>query len=200
MNSDTRVVKELFCRLFVIAIRNKTNLSSFTYLLERSVFLPKIEENTYDEYFNKPLEDIFFDITNDHIEEDDSYGIYDDAYWAGASYFELFLETKKPFSYIFLKLPLVKMMDIYPIYHEMPFSSLVEYFHKLEKEKTIIRALCEQNKYSLTKLSDLTGINKATLSSYNASDEALYKGSFQNIISIASSLKAPTNLFIQKIL
>ena len=194
-----KAIKEIFSRLFVLAIKNKINLYAFTYLLGQSEFLKKVENGVYDDYFNKSLEEIFFDITNKHIDSDDSYGIYDDAYWCGSSYFELFQKTRKSFSYIFLKLPLERMMCIYPVYHEMDITSLIGFFTQAEKNKTILRLLCESNGYSLTKLSQATGINSATLAKYNASDEALYKGSFQNVIKIANFFKAPINLFVETI-
>ena len=193
--NDIRVLKETFARLFVIAIQNKENLFSFTYQLERSCFISKIEDGNYDDYFNKSLIAIFYDITGISISEDNSFGVYNDAYWCGYSYFEVFLRTKKPFSYIFLKLPLDKMMDIYAIYHEMDISSLLDFFAKQEQNKTILRLLCEQNKTSLAKLSASTGISLSTLSKYNANDEALYQASFQNIYRISSYFKTPINLF-----
>lgn len=189
-------LRETFSRLFVIAVNNKMNLSSFSYQLERSEFIKKIEDGKYDDYFNKSLIFIFNDITGITINDDSSYGVYNDAYWCGYSYFEIFLRTKKSFSYIFLKLPLVKMMDIYPIYHEMDISSLLDLFAKQEQEKTILRALCEQNRISLPKLSTSTGIGLATLSKYNADDKALYNASFQNIVKIMNYFHAPINLFV----
>ena len=47
-------VREIFSRLFVLAINYKMNLKSFTAMLEKSTFLSKIEKNVYDDYFNKP--------------------------------------------------------------------------------------------------------------------------------------------------
>ena len=195
--NDVKAMKELFARLFVIALQNKANLLSFTTLLARSELVKKIERDEYDDYFNKPLVDIFFDITGNRIKEDHSYGIYNDAYWCGYSYFELHLRTKIPFSYIFLKLPLTTMVDIYPVYHEMDFSSLLDYFSRLSEEKTILRLLCEQKGSSLTKVSKATGINVNTLAKYNADDAALYKASFQNVMKIASFFDAPVSLFIE---
>ena len=198
-NLNLRLTKEIFARLFVAATNSKMNLFSFTYYLERSKVVSVIEEKSNDELFNKSLTDIFVSVTGHDIENDNSYGVYNDAYWCGSSYFELFLRTGKPFSYLFLKLPLVKMMDIYPIYHEMDISSLVMFFNNLEKEKTILRLLCKNNRCSLPKLSSATGISLSTLSKYNANDAALYKGSFQNIIKIAKFFDAPISLFIERL-
>ena len=194
-NLDLRMAKETFARLFVMAIQNEINFLAFTSSLERSVFANLIEEDVYDDYFNTPLTRIFFDITKMHIEKDESFGIYNDAYWCGYSYFELQQRLKKPFSYLFLKLPLSKMMDIYPIFHEMDFSALLEFFDKEKDKKTILRALCEQRRCSLSKVSASTGINQATLSKYNADDEALLKGSFQNVYKISKYFNAPVSLF-----
>ena len=194
-NLDLRMAKETFARLFVIAIQNEINFLAFTSSLERSVFANLIEEDVYDDYFNTPLTRIFFDITKMHIEKVASFGIYNDAYWCGYSYFELQQRLKKPFSYLFLKLPLSKMMDIYPIFHEMDFSALLEFFEKEKDKKTILRALCEQKRCSLSKVSAATGINQATLSKYNADDEALLKGSFQNVYKISKYFNAPVSLF-----
>ena len=198
-NYDIDKVKYIFARLFVVAVQNMTNLNAFTRALEKNEFVQKIEANKYDDYFNKSIMEMFESITSSTIREDDSFGIYNDAYWSGVSYFDLHLKTNKPFSYIFLKLPFERMLDIYDVYHEMDFSSLYEYFQKLEQEKTILRLLCEQNHKSLSKISKATSISINTLSKYNASDEALYKASFQNIIKIANYFDVPISLFIEKL-
>lgn len=198
-NYDVEKVKYIFPRLFVIAIQNSVNPNSFTYSLANSEFIKKIEANKYDDYFNKSILEIYDSISCDYIKEDDSYGIYNDAYWSGLTYFNLYLKTKKPFSYLFLKLPFEKMLDMYPVYHEMDFSSLYEIFTQLEQEKTILRLLCEQHHSSLSKVSKATSINVNTLSKYNASDEALYKASFQNIIKIANFFNTSVSLFIEKL-
>ena len=194
-NMDFQRTKELFARIFVIAILNKINPNSFTNLLEKSTFLEKIESKKYDDYFNQPLETIFFDITQFRINKDESFGIYNDAYWCGYMYYELHQKSKKPFSFIFLKLPFTKMLDIYSIYHEMDFSSLEEYFDKCSQSKTILRALCEQKHCSISKLSSQIGVSNATLAKYNADDDALYKGNFQTIYKIAKFFDVPLSLF-----
>lgn len=199
-NFDIKKVKETFARVFVLAVQNKINFQAFTKLLERSVFVYKIEQDQYDDYFNKRIENIYFDITGVTIKKDTSFGVYNDAYWCGYSYFELFIRTLKPFCLLFLKLPLSKMMEIYPIYHEMDISSLEEYFIRCDKEKTILRSLCIEKGCSLSKLSNDTNINKATLAKYNASDEAIYKGMFENIFKLAKYFNSPIILFSRKVI
>ena len=199
-NYDLRKIKELFARIFVLAVQNKINFDSFTYLLERSLFVRKIEKNEYDDYFNKSLIEIFQDITNLQINEDNSFGIFNDAYWCGYSYFDIYLSKKKSFAFIFLKLPFKTMIEVYSIFHEMDISSLLSYFDSLDQKKTILRLLCEKKRCSLTKLSNSTGINPATIAKYNSSDELLYKASFQNIFAIAKFFDSPISLFATTII
>ncbi|MBQ7276737.1 MAG: helix-turn-helix transcriptional regulator [Bacilli bacterium] len=177
-------LRETFSRLFVLAVRNKINFKSFTNMLSKSSFITAIEKDKYNELFNKPIEQLLFSITGFETKEDNSYGIYNDAYWCGQNYFDLHIKTKKPFVYLFLKLPFEEMMNIYSIYHEMDFSSLVDYFHKKEKEKTILRILCEERRCSLNDLCKATSLSLNTLRKYNSSDDILYNASFQNIIKL----------------
>lgn len=194
---DIDKAREMVARLFVVAINNKINFKSFTNMLIKSKFIYDIENNLYNDYLDKPIEELFYVITGFRINEDNSYGIYNDAYWSGQMYFDLHMRTNKPFSYIMLKLPLAKIMEIHTIFHEMDFTSLAEYFQKIEQEKTILRLLCESNKCSLSTLSKILGISKATLIKYNDSDEALYNASFQNIVKIMKHFDTPLSLFIK---
>ena len=193
---DLYKIKDIFARMFVIGVQNKINLYSFSSALERSEFVNCIEKDTYSELFNQPLEDIFYSITENKIEKDGSYGIYNDAYWCGYQYFELHKSLHKPFSFIFLKLPLAKMIELYLIYHEMDFSSLVEYFKQIEEETTILKTLCEEKKVTLTEVSKKTGININTLRKYYRSDVSLYKAEFQNIAKIVEYFDTTFLLFI----
>ena len=191
-------LRETFSRLFVLAVRNKINLTSFTNLLCQSEFLSKIERNKIEDIMNIPIEKILFSITGFEVKVDNSYGVYNDAYWSGQNYFDLYLRTRKSFTYIFLKLPLTEMMNIYSIFHEMDFTSLLDYFNKKEKDKTILRLLCEKKNCSLNDISKATSLSLNTLKKYNSSDELLYKGSFQNIAKLIRYFDVSYLLFIDE--
>ena len=188
-------LRETFSRLFVLAVRNKINFKSFTNMLSNSSFIESIEKDKYNDLFNKPIEQLLFSITGFETKEDNSYGIYNDAYWCGQNYFDLHMKTKKSFVYIFLKLPFEELMNVYSIFHEMDFTSLLEYFRKKEKEKTILRILCEEKRCSLNDISKATTLNLNVLKKYNSSDEALYKASFQNISKLISYFDVSYLLF-----
>ena len=193
---ENRKIREIFSRIFVIAIDNKINFYSFTNFLLKSEFLNQIQKDKYSDIFEMPIEDIFFSITGYDIEEDKSYGIYNDAYWSGQCYFDLHKKLNISFSYIFLKLPLEKMIDIYTIYHEMDFSSLCDYFREIEKQKTILNLLCKSKKCSLNDVSKATSLSLNTLKKYNSDDEALFKASFQNIAKLVDFFDVDYSLFI----
>lgn len=189
-------IRDTFSRLFVLAVMNKMNFYSFTTMLEKSDFVKKIEMDKYDDSFSYPLEKIFYSITGFKT-VDNSYGIYNDAYWCGQNYFDLHIKLEKSFSYLFLKIPLKKMMDIYLIYHEMDFSALTEYFLNIEKKETIIESLLKAKKSTLQKMSNDTTININTLKKYKESDDCLLNGSFQNIYKIANYYDVPINMFVK---
>ena len=190
-------LRETFSRLFVLAVRNKINFKSFTNMLSNSSFIDAIEKDKYSELFNKPIEQLLFSITGYEPKEDNSYGIYNDAYWCGQNYFDLHIKTKKSFVYLFLKLPFEEMMNIYSIFHEMDFSSLVDYFHKKENEKTILRILCEEKRCSLNDLCKATSLSLNTLRKYNSSDDILYNASFQNIAKLIQYFDVSYLLFVR---
>ena len=192
-------IKETFCRYFVIAIHNKMHLTAFTDYLANSDYVKNIEKGYLTDISDISVEEGYHSIVGNNIAKDDSFGIYNDAYWCGYCYFELFLMLRKPFSYLFLKLPLEKMLDLYNVYHEMDISQLVDYFHGKEKEETILRLLCKRYRCSINKLSKATGISVNTLNKYRSSDQSLYNASFQNIYKISVFFKTPISLFVEEL-
>jgi len=194
-NYYLRIVQDAFARLFVLAVKQKMNLLAITINLENSEYVRFIEKGDYTSIANKDIKDIYQSIFGVALDKDDSAYTYNDAYWSGYSYFQLHLRTNKSFAYLFLKLPLARMLDMYPVYHEMDITQLEEEFHRLEKEKTILRSLCENGCISLSKLSDKTSISQSTLAKYNKDDEYLYNASFQNVIAIADYFNCPISLF-----
>ena len=196
-NYEIEKIRDTFSRLFVLGIKEKVNLYSFTYMLLKSKYVAQIEKNEYDEIFNKPVDVLFYLITGFNVSEESSFGIYNDAYWCGQNYFDLHYRLNKSFEYIFLKFPLEHMINVYSIFHEMDFSSLVEHFKQKEKEKTILRLLCERDKCYLTDVSKKTGININTLKKINIDDEYLYNASFQIVSKIMIFFDVSFLLFVK---
>ena len=192
-------VRELFCRLFVVAINERIHPNAFTFLLGKSEYVNEIENKHYDKADSTSLEELFLSVTKTELHEDNSFGVFNDAYWCGYTYFELHLRTKKPFSYLFLKLPLNRLLDMYPLYHEMDITQVENYIANREDENTIIKLLCKKKLVSMTKLSSETGISINTIKKYAASDTNLYAASFQNIVKIARFFDVPFSLFVEEL-
>lgn len=192
-------IRDTFARFFVIAVHNKMHLTAFTDYLESSDYVSNLEKGNTLGISNVQIEEEYHSIVGNSIAKDDSFGIYNDAYWCGHCYFELFLTLHKPFSYLFLKLPLEKMLDLYKVYHEMDISQLEDYFHDREKEETILRLLCKRHRCSINKLSKATGISANTLNKYRSSDKTLYNASFQNIYKLSKFFDTPISLFVEEL-
>ena len=189
-----RISEEHFARLFVLCVDYKVNLQAFSSLLmnyDKFVFCYLVTDII-------SLVDLFNDITGLYVKKDTSYGNYNDAYWSGVSYFYLKHKLNKPLSYVLLKLPLDKLLNLYNPYHEAPYSKVLDYFKSIENEQTILQILCKQNKISLARLSKDTGISLNTLKRYAKDDKFLYYGSFQYILKIANYFDVTPNLFLEK--
>ena len=188
-----KINKDNFSRLFVLAKIQKVNLRSFSNMLLKYGGLTLGEEDGVPS-----LAALFNEITGLYLQEDKSYGVYDDAYWCGTAYFYLFEKTGEPLSYILLKMPLDRLMEMYGVYHEMDYSSVLARFNEIEKEKTILRILCEREKISVPQLSKRLSISVGVLKKYNAADEYLYAASFQKIYRIQKFFEVPFSLFAEK--
>lgn len=144
------------------------------------------------------LVDLFNEITGLYVQKDTSFGIYDDSYWCGTAYFYLYQKTNQPLPYILLKLPFDRLIDLYPVYHEMDYSTLYERYLEIEKEHTIIELLTELNKTFLSELSRALNISINTMKTYKKNDEHLYKASFDNVYKIGNYYNVPLRLFLKR--
>ena len=188
-----KINKDYFSRLFVLAKINKVNLRSFSNMLFKYDDLILCYENEVPS-----LLDLFNKITGLYVQKDQSFGIFDDAYWCGTAYFYLREKTRKPLEYILLKLPLDQLIDLYPLYHEMDYSSLLEEFNKIEKEQTILKLIFETYHVNMVKLSKDINISLNTIKYYRQNDENLYSASFDKIYHLANYFNLPLKLFLKE--
>lgn len=146
----------------------------------------------------KPLFDVFNDITNIYITKDESFGVYDDAFWCGEVYCYIYRKINKPMSYILLKMPFDKLINFYPLYHEMDYSEILNVFLEESEKHSILSLLCGIKGYSLPHLSKITGISLSTLKKYSSADEYLYKASFQKIYTLLSVFDVDSSIFVEQ--
>lgn len=190
---------DIVARLFSLALDFNMNPDALIERIMRIDIIRDIERKYYFELDNKNFRSIAGHVFPELIIQDDYLFRYDRGYWCGYIYMNLFLELKKPISYLMLKLPLRELMAMYDVYHEMDISQLVDYFLENENENTIIEILLKRNSISIAKLSRISGVPLRTIKYLKESDMNLYKGSFKNIHRIALALDVPDNLFLNEI-
>lgn len=188
-----------FSRIFVLAVDSFIHPQVITDILSKSSLVKDMELGNYSELTNNSPLQLFKYYFNTPVFEDNSLYDFNDAYWCGYIYMNIFYKYNKPFSYIFLKLPLSKLLDMYHVYHEMDITSVYEVFEELMLKDTILSLLLIKHSYKLSELSSLTDISINVLKKYKNSDINLYAGSFKNIHRIATVLNEPDNLFLENI-
>ena len=191
-------------RVLVLALAAKIHLSVVTEILGSSLLCEEIEKDDYTKIITETPYEIFRELYASHnyyIAEvrDNSFMNYNDAYWCGYIYVNLFYKYRKPFLYIFLTLPLDKLLDMYNVYHEMDISAVFEVFEELSKETTLLDRMLKYRKMSAAELARVTGISINTIKYYRKSDDNLYKGSFSNIKRISDALRFNDRVFIEKV-
>lgn len=90
---------------------------------------------------------------------------YNQCLWAAESFLRIQGETGLTFECIFLYIPINKMYEYFPLYHEMDFSHIIKEFKRLFEEKSALGLLIEKYHYSLTDIAKQTGISYDLLSS-----------------------------------
>lgn len=193
--NNLRISEEYFSRLFVLCKLHKINMRSFTIAL----LTYKNIEISFEYSEIKSLCDLFNDITNIHITKDESFGIYDDAYWCGKAYCFINEKTKKPLNYILLKMPFDKLINYYHLYHEMDYSQILDVFLEESRKHSILSLLCDIKGYSLPHISKISGISLSTLKKYSSDDKYLYKASFNKIYSLLNVFDVDPSIFADKI-
>ena len=129
--------------------------------------------------------------------KDNSFAKYNDAYWCGYVYAEIFYNSGRSFPYIFLMLPLDDLINKYDVYHEMDISQLIDYFQKCEMKETILTRLIKKRKITTAELSKLSGVPLNTLNYYKKSNEYIYKANFSVIKRIAMVLDVDDRIFLK---
>lgn len=118
--------------------------------------------------------------------------------WVAEAYLRLFFKYHKSFEYLFLYIPLERMIDMFDVYHEMGWGHLFDYFEKVTIEKSLLRLALSKKHLSINKLSILTGISGSTLTTY-LSNKRLKEAKFENIFRIAHALDVGLNIFAEKV-
>ena len=122
---------------------------------------------------------------------------YKQCAWAAESYLRIQNETGLTFEAIFLYLPIDKMYEYFPLYHEMDFSQIVNEFKKFYESKSILELVINNYKYSLSEISNKTNIPYYTLYSFAKRRRNIKKANVESITKLASILRIRIETLIE---
>ena len=199
MKNNKDKFTEYISQIFSLCVETKIHFDVITDAIAKSTFIKNIESGDYSYINNKTYYEIFIEIFDKEYTTNNNYMNYNDAYWCGYAYSKLFYKYRKSFSYIFLKISLENMMNMYKTYHEMDISQLYEKFEIEMGKDSVLRLLLKKHSMSGAELSRRTGLSIGTINNLKKDDRNLYNATFNTVYSIALVLDEPGNMFLEKI-
>ena len=152
------------------ATERAISYSSFFQLVEKSegVIAPIVEDSVLVKQLFPEINCSLKDVPT-----------FKECLWAAESYLWIQEKTHLTFECIFLYIPLKKMYEYFPIYHEMDFSRIVEEFYRLFKEKSAFAILLEKYKYLLVDIAQECSCSYDVLYSYKQRRRDIKKASVE---------------------
>ncbi len=197
--NDLSKISSLLSSLFFYGFSSGYSSKTIEEKILKSEFINKLEKGDASYLYRGNLESIVGDIFKVSMPNDETIKTNPLSLWLGEIYTRLFFTFNKSFSFIFLYLPLSEATKIYPLYHEMDFSQLIDYFAKLSKQETLMTLLLKKYKMSARELSILTGVNYNTIVSYTRDNDVIYNAKFDSIFKISEILGVNINIFAKSI-
>ena len=110
---------------------------------------------------------------------------YNQCLWAAESFLRIQGETGLTFECIFLYIPINKMYEYFPLYHEMDFSHIIKEFKRLFNEKSVLALLIEKYHYSLKDIAKHIGVSYDMLSSLKQRRRDIKKTSVEIVVKLS---------------
>ena len=184
--------------IFSMALIRKMDSNTLASVISHSKVFIDLENGDDNIFYCEESSRIAEIVLNIKMDERDTY--YSDVCrWMAEGYFNIFLKYAKSFEYIFIYLPIDKMVDMFNVYHEMDWSHLFNYFEERIKGRRLLTALIKKNELSLNKLAVLSGVSYNTIEKYSKNDEYLYNASFINIMAINKVLNSNINTYLKEL-
>ena len=138
------------------AIERLISYSSFFQSIEKdnNGFAPIISESA--------LINSFFPNLKKDLSEIPSYN---QCLWAAESFLRIQGETGLTFECIFLYIPISKMYEYFPLYHEMDFSHIIKEFKRLYALRSAFDILVDKYHYSLKDIAKRVSVSYDLISS-----------------------------------
>lgn len=110
---------------------------------------------------------------------------YNQCLWVAEAYLRIQGVTGLTFECIFLYIPISKMYEYFPLYHEMDFSHIVNEFKRLFSLKSALEILLDKYGYSLQDISSRIEIPYDTLHSLKKRRRDIKKLSVESVVKLA---------------
>ena len=175
----------LFERVLSVAHYLHYSTATLERLISYSPYFQNIEndKNSFPPITNDKtlINSLFYDQTV-NIEE---IPIYNQCLWAAEAYLRIQEATSLTFEAIFLYMPISKMYSLFPIYHEMDFSQIINEFNILFNKESTLSILLKKYNYSLKDISIRCNISYATLFSLKQRKRDIKKANTEICINLA---------------
>ncbi|MCR5308680.1 MAG: hypothetical protein K6E21_01025 [Bacilli bacterium] len=183
-------------RIFSYAYKNLYSYGMVEKKISNSSFFQAIEKNDdigciIDE--NSLIKEVF------ELEDVDMFIVptYKQCMWIAESYLTIQKETHLTFEAIFLYIPIKRMYEYYPLYHEMDFSEIVDEFNDIYKKESIFSILLSRFNYSLKDISDDLNISYDSLCSYKQRRRDISKIAAGSACKLASIFRVRVETLIE---
>lgn len=137
------------------------------------------------------VEEIFPEIPKENI----NFVAYNEIEWSSMVYAYLLDKTGLNFETIFIYLPIQKVYEMFPLYHEMDINKCLTYFNELRKESVIAKRM-KALKLTNAELSKRTGLSPASINFLRNRKTDIRKVAFQSAINIANELRISTETLL----
>lgn len=147
-------------RVFSFGYKTNYSTSAIERAISYSSFFQKIEKNESPIINDSLLLTALFQENSINLE---AIPVYNQCLWAAEAYLRIQDECRLSFEAIFLYIPINKMYDYFPLYHEMDFSHIVKEFLSLYEKKSVFSLLLDKYNFALNNVSNDICISYETL-------------------------------------
>ena len=179
----------LLTRVLSIGYKKEYTTSSIERLISYSSYFQQVEK---DKYILAPIiteKDLINSFYPDLVDEINKYQIFVQCMWAAESYLKIQGKTGLTFECIFLYIPLAKMYQYFPVYHEMDFLQIINLFMEKHNEQSVLEILSERFGYKTSDISHLAQIPYNTVQSLKLRRRSFKKSNVEIVYKLASLFK-----------
>lgn len=190
-NYDLRQIKTRFGALLTSLHDTGFTDEYITHSIITNPYFDMFENNDLSNFDNNSVMNIVEKQFNKDPMISFSSNLIAEYIWAGEIYITVMLNYRIPLKQLFVICPLGKMIECFPLYHEMHNIEICKEILKLRKQVSILKHFRSETDMSIRQLSLLSGISQPTLVSYENDNQLLFSASSNNIMKLKEALNIP---------